>query len=222
MAGHDSQGETLELTPEPVVPDPALDPDQVQTDAPPTLHHVHRRPFGIHPVPLLGGLGSLALLAAIVLLAAGSLVGGLIVLVLAAASLTLFFAGVRREPDAPAARGTLSVIDRSRSLTRLVAVAIRAWGRGGLGLLRIRRRQHRLRSELQDRLRPLGEAAYREDEERVERLKRRAAEIEQRLKEAAREASAMIASTRQEIDDERAIVAPTEAFAPVRREPSGE
>ena len=95
--------ETLEMNPD------ALEPDLevASLPSPVTVHRTHRRPLGAHPVPLLGGAGSVALLVAIVLLAAGSAIAGFLVLVFAAA-LPGLAGGVRREPDAPAAKPMLS------------------------------------------------------------------------------------------------------------------
>jgi len=205
-------GETLELPAEPVVPDSAVASSPAPPEAPATVHQAHRRPLGVHPVPLLGGLGVLALLVAVVLLAGPSVVGGLVLGVLAIALLTLFLAGVRREPDA---------IDRSRSLARLGAVTIRALGRAAVDLLRIRRRQHRLRGQLRGRLQPLGEAVYRDDQRRAEALKQQAAQLEEELRETQLEASGVIASTKHEIERERAMAAPTQRLAPILADDGG-
>ena len=214
-------GETLELPAEPVVPDSAVASSPAPPEAPATVHQAHRRPLGVHPVPLLGGLGVLALLVAVVLLAGPSVVGGLVLGVLAIALLTLFLAGVRREPDAPFGRLTLRAIDRSRSLARLGAVTIRALGRAAVDLLRIRRRQHRLRGQLRGRLQPLGEAVYRDDQRRAEALKQQAAQLEEELRETQLEASGVIASTKHEIERERAMAAPPQRLAPILADDGG-
>jgi hypothetical protein len=177
------------------------------------VYQVHRRPLGIHPVPLLGGVGSVALFAAIILFASGSSVGGLIVLSLSYVLLMFFFSAVKREPDTQTARFARTVVDRVRSLLTLAAVTAGAWSRAGLGLLRIRRRRLRLRSELQDRLKPLGEAVYRGDHQLAEVLKEQAAELERKLGETELEASAVRGAARKEIDREHATVQPTQALA---------
>lgn len=207
-------GETLELHPEPIVPDASLAPRAAPADLPPAVHQAHRRPLGIHPVPLLGGLGALGLLLAVILLAAGSLVAGLILLGITVALFTLFSAGVRREPDVPAARLAIRTASRISALAGLIAVAVRAWARAGLALIRIRVRQQRLRGRLKANLAPLGEAVHRDDERRAQALKRQAAELEQKLDETSREASNVIAGARREIQGERATIAPTEPLAP--------
>lgn len=214
-------GETLELSAEPVVPDRGVSSSPAPQRAPTAVHQSHRRPLGVHPVPLLGGLGSLALLAAIILLASASIVGGLVLLGLAAVFLTLFLTGARREPDAPAAQLTLRTIDRFGSLARCSAVATRAWARAGVDLARIRRRQRRLRGELKRRLGPLGEAVHRDDQRRAEELKRQTAALERELGESQREVSAVIASARHEIDDARTRFALTERLARMKAQDAG-
>lgn len=202
------------MNPDPVLSEPADAPHVFTRTSPPAFHYAHRRPVGIDPVPLSGGLGVLALLAAIALLATGSLVAGLIVLGLAVALLTLFAGGVRRHPYEPLARLTLTAADRLRALTRFLAVTARAWGRAGLDLLRIRHRRHRLRRELNASLAPLGEAVHHDDHPRAEALKGQAADLQQKLAETEREASATVASARQEIERERTAIEPTQALAP--------
>jgi multidrug resistance efflux pump len=166
-------------------------------------------------VPLLGGAGSVALLVAIMLLASGALVAGLILLVLAIVLLALFVGGVRREPETPTARLTLMAAHRSGTLARLCVVTIRARGRAGADLLRIRRRQHQLRSELKASLAPLGEAVHHDDQPRAQALKEKARELEQALSQTEHEASLAIAAARQEIERERATSAATEALSPL-------
>jgi hypothetical protein len=205
-------GETVEMNPDPVLSDPA-DGHQVSPRiSPPTVHRAHRRPAGIHPVPLAGGLAALTLVAAIILLATGSLVAGLILLGLAVALLTLFAGGVRRHPEEPSARLTLTAADRLRALTRFVAVTARAWGRASLDLLRIHGRRHRLRRELNASLAPLGKAVHQDDRQSAEALKRQTADLEQKLQATEREARAAVAAARQEIDYERKAIEPTEAL----------
>lgn len=202
------------MTPSPVVCDPNVAARRGPEHSPPAVHHARRRPLGAHPVPLLGGLGGLALLLAIILFALGSLVGGLVLLALAIALLTLFAGGVRRDPDAPAAGLTLRAAARARSQRELVAVRGRTWASAGIELLRIRRRQHQLRAELKGSLTPLGEAIHRDEHERAQALKQEAAELEHKLEETERQAAAAIAAARHEIEERRRAIEPTQALSP--------
>jgi hypothetical protein len=141
----------------------------------PTIHQVNRRPFGIGPVPLLGGGLLAVIVVAAVLFALGSWIPGIILLAGAVVLVALLLVALEREPDDPAARVALSAADHARSQTRLAGVAARAWSRAGLTLLRVSRRRYRLRWQLRRQLEPLGEAAYQGDEPRVARLRARGA-----------------------------------------------
>lgn len=192
-------GETIELIPHSVDPDSELTSAPASTQPPTAVHQVHRRPLGAHPVPLLGAFGSLALVLAIVVLASGSAVAGLVLLVLALALFALFAGGVRREPDAPTAGPALRAVVRLRSLARLASISGGAWFRAGVELARIRHRQRQLRSRLKGNLAPLGEAVHHDDEERVRALKRKTAELEHELIDSDRQASGVIADARETI-----------------------
>jgi ABC-type phosphate transport system auxiliary subunit len=167
-------------------------------------------------VAFFGGLGGLALPVAVILLAAGALVDGFILLGLATALLVLCLVGLRREPHMPAARLILQALDRLRSLAALTVVTVRASVGAAVNLLRIRHRRRQLDSELDDRMAPLGEAVYREDQQRAQALKRQAAELEHELDEAQREATSVIGHARREIEQERAALEPTQALPRVR------
>ena len=175
-------GETLEIKPGPLRHSRV--PAGVLTESPPAIHQVHRRPMGVHPVPLLGAFGAVGLILAIVLLANGSLVAGLILLGLAIAASALFFGGVSREPDAPAAAFFLRAGNRVRALSGMAGVGARAWMRAALELTRIRLRQLRLRRELKAGLAPLGDAVRQGDDRDLSALRRRRHEHSDRLAEA--------------------------------------
>jgi hypothetical protein len=186
---------------------------------PPTLHRSHRRPFGAHPVPLLGAVGAVALLAAIVLLAAGAIVGGLVVLMLAVPLLGLFAGGVMREPDAPVAGRSLQLLRRIRSLAAFLAVGVRTEGRAGVGVARVRSRQHQLRRELKATMAPLGEAVHHGDQPQADALAWRAKKLERELEQLDEEASRLAATARDEMASERATIQPTRTFRSVPAEP---
>ncbi len=196
---------------DPVRPDSRLRTSP--TFRPPNIHLTQRQPFGIHPVPLLTGLGSASLLFGIVLLGAGAVIPGVLILGLALVFLTLLRFAVRREPETPAARSIGRVTDRCRSTLELVVVSLRTAWRAAMNLLRIRGRQWRLRGQLQGHLKPLGEATYHDDHARAQALKQQARELEQQLRASEREASAVIGAARQKIRRERAASQPTEVIS---------
>jgi hypothetical protein len=209
------QGETLELQPHEVVSDfdVALEP------ARPTLHRSHHRPLGAHPVPLLGAVGGVALLIAIILLAGGTIVAGLVVMMLAVPVLGLFVGGVMREPDAPVAGRSLQLIHRARSFAGFLAVGVRAEGRAGFGLARVRSRQHQLRRELNATMAPLGEAVHSGDRPRAEALDRRATDLERELEQLDDEASRLTGEAREQVASERSTIQPTRTLVSPQADP---
>lgn len=201
------------MNPQPIHLDPAAVRAAGPGDWTATVHQVHRRPLGLHPVVLLASFGSFAVLAAIVLLAGGSLAPGLILLALGIAFLALSVGGARRDPDAPGAQAVLRLLDRLRSLAWLGAVGARTCLRAGLDLLRLRTRRHRLRRRLNATLAPLGEAVHHDDSSRVHALKQLASELEHELADTDREASHVIAAARDEIELGRAQIEPTQTLS---------
>jgi hypothetical protein len=188
------------------------------THAPPSIHHVSRRPLGIGPVSLLGG-GLLALvLLAIMLLALGTWIVGIVLLACSVALFALLLVAVEREPDDPAARAAVTAADRARSQTRLIRVAARAWSHAGVALLRVTQRRYRLRWQIRRQLEPLGEAAYRGDDARVERLRAEALKLEAALHETQREGSEVLDAARVEVERERSTSGVTQTMPAVEPE----
>lgn len=169
----------------------------------PRVHQVHRRPFGLGPVPLLGGLAAGLLLLAILLFAVGSWVPALFMLAVSAALVALLIVALEREPDARSAQVAFRAVDRARWWARFAALAIRVWSRAGLQLARIRGQRLRLRAELRQRLTPLGEAVYREDQNRAEVLKAQASDLSQALGAADAEAAVVLGAARERVERER-------------------
>lgn len=186
--------------------------------SPPTIHRVNRRPLGIGPVPLLGGGLFLALVLAVVLVAVGAWPAGILLLACAVVLVALLLVAVDREPEDPAAQAATLAADRARSKTRLIGVAARAWSRAGLAVVRFRQRRYHLRWRLRRQLQPLGEAAYRGDEERVEALRSKARQMEDALRQAERDTAAAVEAARVEIERERGFSQPTQSL-PVQDPP---
>jgi len=187
--------------------------------SPPRIHQVNRRPLGIGPASWLAGVLLTALLVALILLVTGAWQAAAVLVACALVVLAMLLVAVEREPDDPAARLAATAADRAVSHTRLIGVAARAWSRACIALLRINQRRYRLRRQLRRQLHPLGEAAYRGDEERVERLRAQAQLLEQSLREAEREGSQAVGAARAEVERERAPLQATRTFAPVTEEP---
>jgi hypothetical protein len=81
-----------------------------------------------------------------------------------------------------------------------------------VGLTRVRLRRLALRRELREQLRPLGEAVHREQAERAEAIKARAAALERELLDSRREAGVLVGAARETVERERALTEPTRAL----------
>jgi hypothetical protein len=169
----------------------------------PRVHQVHRRPFGLGPVPLLGGLAAGLLLVAVILFAVGSWVPALFMLGVSAALVALLVVALEQEPDARSARLAIRVAARARGWARFGAVTIRVWSRTGLQLARLRGQRLRLRTAFRQRLKPLGDAVYREDQGRAEVLKAQASDLSQALRAADAEAAKVLGAARERVERER-------------------
>jgi hypothetical protein len=152
---------------------------------------------------LLGGALIVIVIVALILLVVGSWVAGVVLLAASLVLLALLLVAVEHEPDDPAARLASVAAERAGSRTRVIGIAARAWSRAGLVLLRVNQRRYRLRWQMRRQLEPLGEAAYRGEEARLELLKARAQQVEEALHEADREARDAIAAARGEVERER-------------------
>lgn len=183
-----------------------------EAQSPPTVHHVHRQPFGLGPSPLLAILAGVSVVLAIVLFAVGSVTGGIVFLVLAGAAVSLFLVAIRREPEAQSARLAMTGADRIAGLSRLTAVGFRAWFRTSAELIGLWWRRAQLRRELRRRLTPLGEAVHHDDQDRVAILKAEASELERALRETDRDAFTAVDRARRQVDHERGAVQPTQSM----------
>ncbi len=178
--------------------------------SPPSIHRVNRRVLGVGPVSLLGGALLAMVLVVVILLALGAWVPAVVLLACSLAFLALLLVAFEREPDDPGARFAAAAAERAGYQTRVLGVAARAWSRAGLVLLRTSHRRYRLRWQLRRQLEPLGEAAYRGDEARLEVLKAKARRLEQALHHAERQGEQAVGTARAEVERERAPLQPTE------------
>jgi hypothetical protein len=176
----------------------------------PTVHHVHRRPFGLSPAPLLAGLAAGSIVIALLLIVLGSWVAGVVFLAISGVAVSFLAIAARREPDEHASRIAINAAGRADGWARLTAVAVRASARAGLELGRLWVRRRRLRFELRRQLAPLGEAVHRDDQDRAEQLKARADELNRAIQETDRRSSEAIAALRNLLGRERAVSHSTE------------
>ena len=176
----------------------------------PTVHHVHRRPFGLSPAPLLAGLAAGLIVIALLLIVLGSWVAGIVFLAMAGVAVSFLAIAARREPDEHASRLAIIAAGRADGWARLTAVAVRASARAGLELARLWLRRRRLRFELRRQLAPLGDAVHRGDQGRVEQLKARADELSQAIQETDRRSSEAITALRNQLGRAHAVSHSTE------------
>lgn len=184
-----------------------------------SVHRIERRPLGVAPVPLLGGLAVTALILAIVLWSSVGSIPGVGLLIVSLALFGLFLAGVRRQPESPISQALSRLAVRATGLISFLISIFGTWTRTGREVASLRARRLRLKRELQRRLTPLGEAVHQSDAARVEELKAELAELQHRLEEASRQESAVLQAAHSRVEQERAPVQPTEVFAAVPPRP---
>ena len=189
-------------------PDPSVNPA-------PSVHRVERRPLGVPPLPLLGGLTLGALVLSIVLWSVVGWIPGFGLLVVTVALAGLFWAGVRKQPESRTSRTLAGLTVRTRDGSAFLAAGTRTWSRTGARVVSLRWRRLQLKRELHHRLRPLGDAVHQGDEARAETLKSETADLQQRLDELGAREQAVVSSARSEIERDRAPVQPTQAFGKV-------
>jgi hypothetical protein len=156
-----------------------------------------------------------------VLFATGVWIGGVILLAAGLASGALLASAIRHEPSSGIARMARKALTRAGGFATFALRASLTWASALVSLADIRRRRHRLRRELRGQLAPLGEAVHRQDRARAERLKAHAAQLDQAVEEADRQAEAVLDRTRQEVREERSTVEATETLPRLRSGPSG-
>jgi hypothetical protein len=168
--------------------------------------------FGLTPPTLVLGLAALLLVVALVLLALGSWVAGLLVLGLALLCAAAFLEAGRRKPDTEVARSSVGAVDRLRARAGFTARSLRARSSAQREVTRRRSEALRLTGEREQALRALGEAVYRGDDGVTERA--RVEELDERLASLEREIGAIAAQTRNRVEEARLEVQKTEVVRP--------
>lgn len=181
-----------------------------------SVHRVERRPFGVAPIPLLGGLALATLVLAIVLSAAVGWVAGICLLLVAAGLFSLFVAALRRQPEAREAQLLSGLVVKARDKGGFLVSGLRTWSRAGRQVASLRWRRLRLRRELRRRLTPLGEAVHHSDAARVDELKAELVSLQRQLDEATRHESAVLTAAQSKLERERGPVQSTEIFPPAQ------
>jgi hypothetical protein len=168
-----------------------------------------RHVYGVlSPGPALVFAGIL-LLAAILALILGSLLGAIVLLVLSAGTFVLFVGALRRDHESPVARGVLSGVRRTRVSVRLGRVSTRAWASALHEVAALSFRARTLRNERRRLLPEFAEATLRTDTARADRLRSRLEAIEEELAACDRAHAAALARARRRVSDERSPDQPT-------------
>lgn len=195
---------------------PPIEPRDIPVD----VQHAKPRYFGLGPPVFVLSLAVCLLVLGVVLLAAGSVVGGLIAIALAICLLPTFLAGARRWPDTKIARAGISTADRVRDEASAAVASISTWSRAGRAVVRLRKERLRRRRERDAKIRELGRSVFDEDG-RADALKAEAKELDERITAIGRELQRTIAGARRRVRKGRAAVVPTEVIRPEVEESDG-
>lgn len=171
------------------------------------------RLFGVFPPLLVLVVGLTLLVAAIVSLALGEWVYGVLLLVLALPLLALHASHARRDPADPLTRASAAVLDRVRGWTMYAGTAVRAWTGAGGRIAELRLELARLRRERQRAINALGAAAYRRDERDEAELLERLASLDSAIGERERAAHEEIQRARAEVRSSRVPVHATQELS---------
>ena len=186
-------------------PEPREEPIDVQ--------HADPHYFGLGAPVFVFGVMLVLLVAGIVLVVMGMLAGGLVSIILAACLIPTFLAGARRWPKTRLARAGVSTAGRVRDEADVAAESISTWSKAGRDVVRLRKKQFRLRKERDAKIRELGVSVFEEDG-RADELKASAQEVENRRLRNEREQQRAIGNARRGTRKRRAAVVATEIIQP--------
>jgi hypothetical protein len=199
-----------------------MEPDEPKTevfDAPPTGEWADPKPryFGVTPHGLAAVLAAFAFGAGIVLLVAGYVLVGVLLLV-GAALLALIWAEQARRSRATAFdRVTAAAVDHTRALAGFTGSSVRAWTRAGREIARLRLEANRLAKQRSQLQYALGGAAYAGDDAEVARLRDELRALDERIGACVARANEVVEEMRRSTARERLAVAPTEVRTPDER-----
>jgi hypothetical protein len=164
--------------------------------------------------PLAGfviGLGGFAL--GVVLIASGSGLPAALVLLAALFLVSLAVHAARRWPGSSLGRLGTHVADGLGVRLGIARATDGVWSDVSRERIEAERELRALREERRERQAELGEAAYREEAGKVERLRRRLTEIDDRIEGRRREAGDVGEDAHERIERERVAAQPTQPFA---------
>jgi transposase len=183
-------------------------------DAPTEWETARPRYFGVTPHGLAAVLAAFAFGAGIVVLSAGDLAVGVLLLVAALLLAALWAEHARRRRDTAFDRIGAAAVDHTRALAGFTGSSVRAWTAAGRETTRLRLAANRLarrRSALQY---ALGGATYAGDEAEAARLHGELQAVDRQIAACIARANEVVEQMRRTTARERLAVAPTEVKPP--------
>ena len=187
--------------------------DEEAGEVPVTVQETQPQYFGLGAPLFVFGVAVVLFTTGVVLLAVGSWVAGLMLLVAAFLLLPSFLAAARRWPESRIARFSVRTADRARGEANVAAEAISTWSRAGRDVVRLRHEQFRLRRALDEKLRELGRSVLEADGE-TPALTTEAHALAERLREKEDELGRTLVGARRRVRSERAAIVATEVLRP--------
>ena len=203
---------------------PVQSGDTVRAEVPPsetgpvpvTVGHASPRWFGLTPPTLLFALAVVLLVVAVMLLATGSWVLGLVLLGLALLFTAGFLEAGRRKPDAPIVTASVGAVDSARARAGYAAQAFLTRSSARREIARRRNEAVRLGEERSRLVAQLGAATYAGEDGKAER--EAVAALDERVARLEQEAAEIAASAQERVQAARRQVQPTEVRASDRAE----
>ena len=173
-----------------------------------------RRFFGVPPSTILFGIGVGALTLAILLLAIGHFVWGLILFVLAASALAAFVSQTRRLPGEASslAKASLEALDAVRARAGAAVETVAAQRSARVELAGLRRELSGLAAVRSDRLRELGEAVYKGDTAATRGLKKQLQELDDEIEAKEEQMTKVTLEANERIGRAQLQVQPTQVL----------
>ena len=171
-----------------------------------------RRLFGVPPSTILFGIGVAAITLAVLLLAIGHFVWGLILFVLAALVLATFVSQTRRLPaeTSGVAKASLAALDTVRARAGAAVETVAAQGTARIERAGLRRELSGLAAVRTDRLRELGEAVYEGNRTATRELKKQIQELDDEIKAKEEQMTKVVQEANERIGRAQLQVQPTQ------------
>lgn len=175
---------------------------------PVTIERASPRWFGLTPPTLVLALAGAVLVVAVVLLASGRWIAGLLLLGLALLLAAAFLEVGRRKPDAAVVKASVDAVDSVRAKAGFAARAVLTNSAARQEIGRRRAELARLQEEREGLFRALGQAVYGGED--AAELRARISELDQRAALLRAEAAQIAEAARARVQQAHLEVQPTE------------